>query len=161
MNDYILVGKITDTHGIKGELRIKSDFENKNVFNPNNTLYIGEDKIPEEITSYRVHKDFDMVTFKNYSNINEVLKYLKEFVYIKRSSLNLKDDEYVLSDLIGLDIVEDDIILAKVVDYINNNGQVLLQLDNNKYIPKVDEYIIKVDIKNKKIITKNVKSLFL
>ena len=69
MNDYILVGTIVNTHGIKGELRILSDFSRKEVFNKGNHLYIGEEKILEEITSYRTHKQFDMVTFKNYNNI--------------------------------------------------------------------------------------------
>ena len=161
MNDYVFVGIIKDTHGIKGELKIVSDFERKDIFNPSNTIYIGNNKICEEIVTYRVHKNFDMITLKGYTNINEVLKYLKEKVYIKRSSLDLKEDEYILEDLIGLSVKEDNCEIGKVIDYINNNGQILLKLDNNIYIPKVDEYIIKVDIKNNEIITKNVKSLFL
>ena len=161
MNNYILVGKIVDTHGIKGELRIKSDFENKNIFNVGNRLYLGPNHIEEEITSYRVHKDYDMVTFKGYNNINEVLKYMKENVFINRDDLNLKENEYILNDLIGLNVIENNETIGIVKDYINNNGQVLLVLDNGKYIPKVDEYIIKVDLNKKEIQTKNVKSLFL
>ena len=85
MNDYIKVGKIINTHGIKGELRILSNFQYKDrIFKPNITLYIGENKIPEIIKTYRHHKDYEMVTFNNYNNINEVLKYLKSNVYIKR-----------------------------------------------------------------------------
>src|SRR5574344_1152481 len=105
MNKEILIGKIVDTHGIKGELRIRSDFELKDqVFKPGFIIYIGDNRIPEVIKSYRHHKEFDMVTLADYHNINEVLKYLKEMVYIKREDLLIKKDDYLLSDLIGLEI---------------------------------------------------------
>ena len=42
MNEYILIGKIVQTHGIKGELRIRSNFEMKDrVFKKGFNLYIG------------------------------------------------------------------------------------------------------------------------
>ena len=76
--EYLYVGRIVNTHGIKGELRIKSDFDyNEKVFKPGITLYIGKFYTPEVITSFRHHKEFEMVTFKGYDNINQVLKYLK------------------------------------------------------------------------------------
>ena len=70
----IYIGKIVNTHGIKGELRILSNFSSKNkVFIPQMPIYIDNQK--EIINSYRHHKMFDMITLKNYNNINEVLKY--------------------------------------------------------------------------------------
>ena len=107
MNNYILVGKIVNTHGIKGEIRILSSFDRKDLaFKVGNSLYIGDNKIEEKINTYRVHKEFDMVSFERYSNINEVLKYLKQNVYIKREDLKLNDNEYILEDLINMDIID-------------------------------------------------------
>ena len=58
---YVYIGKIVNTHGIKGELRILSDFKYKDkVFKSNMLIYIGKDKIEEKIVSYRKHKNFDM-----------------------------------------------------------------------------------------------------
>ena len=164
MNKYILVGKIVNTHGIKGELRIKSSFEKKDiVFKKGNHLYIGNDKVEETINTYRVHKEFDMVTFDGYTNINEVLKYLKEYVYFKRDDLKLNDDDYVLEDLIDMDIVDNDEFLGKVVNFIYNNGNTLLEIDGNKkfYIPVNSSYIKSVDLNNKIITTNNAKDLIL
>ena len=88
--NYILIGKIVNTHGIKGELRIISDFPYKDrVFKNNFNIYIGKDKINEVINTYRHHKIFDMITLKNYNNINEVLKYKGSLVYINRLDLKL------------------------------------------------------------------------
>ena len=65
MNDYVCIGKIVNTHGIKGELRILSDFELKNkVFKKGVNLYVGPEKQEFTITGYRHHKMFDMVTLK-------------------------------------------------------------------------------------------------
>ena len=62
MNDYVCIGKIVNTHGIKGELRILSDFELKNkVFKKGVNLYVGPEKQEFTITEYRHHKMFDMV----------------------------------------------------------------------------------------------------
>ena len=164
MNNYILVGKIVNTHGIKGELRILSSFDRKDlVFVKGNSLYIGNDKVKETINTYRVHKEFDMVTFDGYSNINEVLKYLKENVYIKREDLKLNKDEYILEDLIDLDIIDNGICLGKVSNFIYNNGNTLLEVTGEKkfYIPVNSNYIDKVDLDSKKIITNNAKDLII
>ena len=133
MNNYILIGKIVNTHGIKGELRILSKFERKDlVFNKSNHLYIGEDKKEEIINTYRVHKGFDMVTFDGYDNINQVLNYLNKNVYFKKEDLMLKDNEYILEDLIDLDIIDNGIFLVNVVNFIYNNGNTLLEVTGIK-----------------------------
>ena len=50
MDEYVYIGKIVNTHGIKGELRLLSDFKYKDrVFLENRKIYIGEDKIEETI----------------------------------------------------------------------------------------------------------------
>ena len=76
----VYLGKIVSTHGIKGELKIKSTFPYKEkAFRIGNHLIIEEKKY--EIKTYRVHKQFDMVTLDNYHDINEVLFLLKKNVY--------------------------------------------------------------------------------
>lgn len=164
MNNYVNIGKIVNTHGIKGELRILSDFDKKElVFKKDFNIYIGNSYIKETINTYRVHKEFDMITLKNYSNINEVLKYKGLNVYIKREDLKLNADEYIISDLLGFNVLDDNKILGKVIDFVYNKQSTLLVVQglSKFYIPLVDEYIIKVDLDNKQIITKNAKDLII
>lgn len=162
--DYIWIGKIVNTHGIKGELRIKSDFDRKDlVFKEGFRIYIGKEKKKEIITSYRVHKDFDMVRLNGYTNINEVLKYIKSDVFIDRNDLNLNNDEILLNDLIGMEVKDNNEIIGKITDYVYNNSNILLVVlsDKNFYIPYKSNYIIKVDKQNRIVYTKNVKDLIL
>lgn len=153
--DYIFIGKIVSTHGIKGEVKIISDFfEKDKIFKKGFKLYITPLYHEEVINTYRVHKNYDMVTFNGYNDINEILKYIGMGVYIKRSDLDLKEDEYLLSDLIGYAVYDNNKLLGKVSN-ISFNNNVLLKIDDIFYIPFIDEFIEKVDVKTKKIMTRN------
>ena len=161
---YLYVGKIVNTHGIKGELRIRSNFDKKElVFKPGVTLYIGEGYVPEKIVSYRPHKEFDMVVFEGYNNINQVLNYLKLNVYVKKEDLNLDENDYVLEELVGLNIVENGEVLGKVAEIVYNGSSVLLSVSalKNFYIPHVSQYIKNVDFDKGEIEVSNAKDLIL
>lgn len=86
----VYVGRIVSTHGIKGEIRILSDFEFKDkVFVAGKRLII--DHKEYEIKSYRKHKQFDMVTLNDYKDINDVLFLLKKNVYMLEDDIELGD----------------------------------------------------------------------
>lgn len=164
MNSYICIGKIINTFGIKGELKILSDFEYKDrVFAKEFNVYIGVNKQKEIVATHREHKGHDLLTFKGYTNINEVLKYKGEKIYILRDDLKLNDREYLLSDLIDLEVYEDEKLLGIVKDYDSSLNYTLLKIEGNKtfYIPLVDRYIKNIDIKMKKIETINGSDLIL
>ncbi len=162
--EYILIGKIVNTHGIKGELRIKSNFLMKErVFKPGMNFYIGKDKTLEQVTSYRHHKEFEMVCLAGYDNINQVLKYLKSNVYVKKDDLSLKEDEYILEELVGFKVIEDKEVLGKIKEIMYNNSNVLLYVEAEKsfYIPNNRHFIKKVDMVNKEVIVENARGLIL
>ena len=113
---YLLIGKIVNTHGIKGEVRLLSNFKFKEkVFVDDFVIYIGKDKHREVINSYRHHKQFEMITMKGITNINDVLKYKGDNVYIDRLDLKLECDEYLDEDLINFNVIVNDEIVGKVV----------------------------------------------
>ncbi len=152
--DYVYIGKIVNTHGIKGELRLLSDFKYKDrVFLANRKIYIGENHEEEIIESYRHHKIFDMITLKGYNNINEVLKYLNCNVYVKKFDLSLTANEYLESDLVDLNIILDNKEVGKVlaIKKVGKDNKVIEALINNQriLIPYHNNFIRKVDLANK------------
>ncbi len=159
--DLVYIGKIVNTHGIKGELKIKSDFEKKElVFKVGNKIII--DKEEHTIRSYRYHKIFDMITIDEYDNINDVLCYVGKNVYVSRDSLKLKEKDYLLSDLIGLDVVFNDKVYGIVKDYSNDvNPLLLINYDKDYYIPINKKFIKEVDLTNKKLIVDNIEGLII
>ena len=120
---YRYIGRLVNTHGIKGEVRILSDIDYKDlVFKKGFNLYIGSKKEKETINTYRVHKNFDMVTFVGINNINDVLKYKGEDVYVLRSDIEgVVTDE----DFIGLDVYTDKYI-GKVTSILKGYNDILV-----------------------------------
>ena len=161
--EYIYVGRIVNTHGIRGEVRILSDFKYKSrVFVCGNTIYIGNEKIKEVIASYRFHKIFDMITLEGISNINDVLKYKGKKIYVLRDELHLAKGEYLGSDLIGLDVLVHGRIVGKVIAYLDDIHQdkIVVNKDNLKYyVPFVDDIIENINIEDGNISIKDIKGL--
>jgi len=155
----VFIGDIVNTHGIKGELRILSDFKYKEaVFKENQKLYIGKRKQEVVIKTYRRHKIYDMVTFVDVDSINDAIAFKGDEVFVKREDLNI--DGYVDEDIIGLDVFVEQNLVGKVEDIIKNKQEILLikGKTKNHMVPFVEE-LVTVDLKNKKIIIKSVEGL--
>ena len=147
----ILIGKIVSCHGIKGELRIISNFEYKDkVFKVGNKLIIDDKEYT--IRTYRVHKNFDMVTLDDYNDINEVLFLLKKNVYYPKEKLSLDDNQVLDEDLIKYEVLTNDNKkgIIKEIFYASETNKILRVLfDKEVLIPM--NFIKKID-KEKKCI---------
>jgi 16S rRNA processing protein RimM len=159
--EFITVGKIVSTHGIKGELKILSDSDFRSVrFKKGATIYINYEKsqTPCQITSYRTHKNFDLVTINNLLSINDVEKYIGCMVSVDKSSLGLlEENEYYFDDLLGLEVcLEDGTLVGQIIDVLDlPQGEVIvIERKNQKdaMIPFVVEFVKEVT-KDKVIIT--------
>ena len=151
--EYIKIGKIVSTHGIKGEIRIISDFEYKDkVFVVGNKLMI--DNKEYEIKSYRVHKNFDMVTLDDYNDINQVLFLIKKEVYFNKELLHLNDNEILDEDLINFQVLttEGKKGIIKEIFLASPTNKILrIFLDKEILVPFKSPIIKKID-KNNKIV---------
>jgi len=156
--NLIYIGKLVNTHGLKGEVRIISDFKYKdNVFKINNNLYINNKKY--NIKSYRKHKIYDMVNLLGIDNIDDALLLKNSNVYIDKDEY--KFDGYLDEEIIGLDVYDDLDYKGKVVDIYNAGYNDILVVEGKKrhMIPYRDEFIDKIDIVNKKIFISYIKGL--
>lgn len=163
--EYIHIGNVVNTHGIKGEIRIISYFEHKDkVFVPNNYIYIGDLRDEYRITSYRKHKNYDMIMLEGYNNINQVLYLLKQKVYVKKAELSLKANEYCYSELIGFEVFVKEEKKGFVSDiYLIDQVRRIMEVKTNNGIVKVpihDDFIKSVDTRDKKIVLEVPEGLF-
>lgn len=155
-------GYTTMTHGIKGELKCFTDFEKKEIVLKENFPIIIEDKI-YKITKVRAHKDYYLITINDLNDINLVENFRHKKIYIAKEDLKLGKDEFLIQELIGFSIIENEEELGKVKEIRYNKNGSLLSIKGNKnfFIPYQDEFIKKVDFKNKQIFTTNAKGLIL
>ena len=155
-------GYTTMTHGIKGELKCYTTFEQKEkVLTKGFPIYIKE--VRHEITSARPHKNHYLITIDHLKDINLVEDYRNQNIYIDRMDLHLKEEEFLFSDLVGFSIIEKEEILGIVQDILYNKSGIFLEVKNEKkyYIPWQDAFILKVNTKNKQILVQNTKGLML
>lgn len=161
---YVLIGKIVNTHALKGEVRLLSDFKYKSkVFIPNMKIYVGKDKVEETIRTYRHHKMFEMITMNGYDDINQVLKYKGDYVFVNKDDIKLGANEYLDEDIIGLRVIVDNQDMGVVKRIENHNGNEILIVNNinkNYLIPYNFDIIVNVDLKKKEMCVKNISGLF-
>lgn len=156
--EFINVGKIVNTHGLKGEIRIISDFKyKKNVFKKDNIVYINKEKYI--INSYRFHKIYDMITLMDINDIETSEKFKGLNIYINRD--DYKFNGYLDEDLIGLEVYDKDNYKGVVLEILKTNTNDLLVIDGKRrhMVPNIKEFVKEVDIKNKKIYIEYIRGL--
>ena len=145
--DKVYIGKIVNTHGIKGEIRIISDFLYKEkAFKVGTDIYIDEQKYL--IHSYRRHKNFDMITLDGFDDINEVLKFMKKAVYKRKEDLNLSKNEILDEDLINYKVIDKSgkCGIIKEIFYASSSNKILrVVFDKEVLIPLFSPMIKKID----------------
>lgn len=157
--DYIKIGWIMNTHGIKGGVKVHPLTDDIDRFNSLGTIYLGENKIKATIEKVKHSKGLVMLKFKEFNNINEVLAFKDNYIYIDESDkVDLPKGHYFIFDII--DCVVFDIkgnrigIVVDVIQYASNDVYVINNPEKNKeyLIPAVKEFFVNIDILNKKII---------
>jgi len=145
------IGLYTGTHGLKGEIKILSDFSRKDlVFKPGFKIYINN--IEYIIETHRVHKTYNMVILKDINDIKDIIDFRGSYVYINKSDLN---NVFLEEDLIdGYSICANN-KTYKIESFMKNPKQTLIKLENNKIIPFVSEFITDID-SDKKIVYMNI-----
>lgn len=159
MDNLLYIGFISGCFGLKGELKVISDSNHLDkVFKINNYLYIDNNKY--KIINYHMHKNYHLITFEGYDDINKCDNFIKKDVYVNKNDLNLKNDEYLYIELIGFKIVDEGEKIG-VVDEILLNKNTTFIKSGNLIIPLNAIYFDRVDTSNQTIYVKNSKELCL
>ncbi len=159
--EYLTLGKIVKAFGIKGEAKIYSSTHFRTQrYKKNNKVFLYDEKNDKRITltvkSHRIDGDFDMVSFKEINDINELLPYVNFLVQVEKDSSLLSKDTYFYSDLVGLEVYDEngDFIgkVKKVEEYASYQTLRLESDEKDVLIPFVKAFIKEIDLDNHKII---------
>jgi 16S rRNA processing protein RimM len=157
------VGKIVNTHGVRGEVRVisKTDFAEER-YEPGNKLYIfkegSNDPIEVVVDSHRVHKNFDLLTFEGMHSIQDVEQFKGSLLKVDENQLSeLDEGEYYFHEIIGCHMYTDQgeeigkihEILATGANDVwivkRNGGKDLL-------VPYIEDIVKEINIEEKKVI---------
>lgn len=156
MEQRFKVGEIANTHGIRGEVKVYPTTDDVKRFKKLKTctLDTGKGEIELHVESCKFFKQFAILKFKEFNDINEVERYKHCGLYVDREhAVKLQRDEYYIADLIGITVYnEDDTVLGTLKDVIETgaNDVYLVKMEDGRelMIPALKECILDVDIEN-------------
>ncbi|MFS0751869.1 ribosome maturation factor RimM [Oceanobacillus sp. 1P07AA] len=153
------IGKIVNTHGIRGEVKVVriTDFEDR--FTPGNKVYLQDENNykPLTIDTHRVHKGFDLIQFKGYGNINDVEAFKGLMLSIDEDQLtDLEEDAYYYHEIVGCKVITTDgAELGKVKEILSPGANDVWVVQRVKakdlLIPYIEQVVKEVDIDNQLI----------
>lgn len=153
----ILIGKIVNIHGIKGEVKIYPYTDDIENLAKTKIVYLDKNLKQKYNISCRVQKNMLLVKIKGIDTIEQAEKLRNKEVYVSRESLDeLEEGSYYIEDLLGLEIVDMNDNHIGTLKYIWSTGandvyEVETKEHGNIYLPAIKQVIKKVDIENKKI----------
>ena len=159
MEEYLQVGVISNTHGIRGEVKVFPTTDDparfkklKNVF-----LDTGKEYLELEIEQVKFFKQFVILKFKGYDTINDVERYKQKSLIVDREhAVKLKKNEYFIADLLGLSVyTENDDPLGTLTDVLQTgaNDVYVVKMEEQKevLIPAIRECILEVDMETRRM----------
>lgn len=168
MKKFVSVGKILNFHGIKGQAKVGFTKNQEDFFCSLDKVFVKKDNeyLPLIIKNSRLHKNIALVQFEGINSIDELLEYKGAFLYVEEETIreNLEEDEFLIDELVSLEVFDQNGEKKGFVVGVSNNGASdLLSVKTNSkkivLIPFVKAIVTDVSIKDKKIIINNIEGL--
>ncbi len=154
MISELQVGVITQTHGIKGEVKVFPTTDDASRFKKLKqvTMDTGKERLHMEIEGVKFFKQYVILKFKGFDSINDIEKYKSAKLYVTRdNAVRLKKDEYFIADLVGLRVVtEEGETFGRLSDVMTtgaNDVYVVEREDGTEVLlPAIKECVRKIDM---------------
>ncbi|KQX69271.1 ribosome maturation factor RimM [Paenibacillus sp. Root444D2] len=156
----VTVGRIVNSHGIRGELKVVPETDFPERFDKGNALIIVDSQnkqTPVTVQTSRLHKNMFILQFDQFSNINEVEKFKGSLLKIEaKDQQPLEEGEYYYHEIIGCKVVTEEgqelgLVSEVLTPGANDVWVVSLPKGKQLLLPVIDDVILDVDIANKTI----------
>lgn len=146
---YLEAGKIVNTHGIAGEVKVIPWCDAPEFLLEFDRFYI--DGQPLRVHSARVHKQNVLLMLEGICNINDAMCLKEKIIYINRADINLPEGKHFLADLFGLEVREAETgrVLGSIADILTppaHEVYVVQGGDREYLIPAVDAFIVQTNV---------------
>ena len=145
---FLEAGKIVNTHGVQGEVKIVPWCDSPEFLCGFDTLYL--DGAPIKVLSARAHKGNVLVRLSGVSDINDAMRLKGKIVSIDRTGVELPEGRHFLADLLGLEVREADTgeVLGVVADILTPPAHEVYVVRGERefMIPAVDEFVKEIDV---------------
>ncbi len=156
MEELLQVGIISSTHGVRGEVKVFPTTDDVRRFKKLREVLLdtGREHINLKIESVKFFKQFAILKFQGYDQINDIEKYKGKSLFVTRdNAVKLKKDEYFIADLIGVEVIADDDSLKGTIRDVMQTGAndvYVIDLADGRelLLPAIKECVLEVDLQN-------------
>ncbi len=152
---FLEIGKIVSTHGIKGEMRMQAWCDDPAMLGKMKVLYLDGGKEEFKISSAKVHKNIVILKIKGVDDIDTANTYRNKILFANRNQFKLGENDYFIQDLIGMTVLDADnesICYGKIIDVTETGANDVYHIKDDegkiKYAPAIAKVVIDTDIDN-------------
>ena len=156
MEEFLQVGVISSTHGIRGEVKVFPTTDDPARFKKlkNVLLDNGRERLELEVQSVKFFKQFVIVKFRGIDNINDIEKYKGKSLLVPREdAVELGEDEYYIADLMGMEVFTEEGRFGVLKDVMETGANEVYIIDSDEHgevlVPAIHDCILDVNIEEK------------
>ncbi|MBE5875029.1 MAG: ribosome maturation factor RimM [Lachnospiraceae bacterium] len=154
MEERFQVGVITSTHGVRGEVKVYPTTDDPKRFKRLKEIILdtGKEQLILEIEGVKFFKQFVILKFKGFDNINDIEKYRQKSLYVTReNAVRLRKDEYFIADLMGLKVIdEEDKEIGVLKDVMETGANDVYEITMNDgrelLLPAIKQCVLEVNV---------------
>lgn len=151
LKQYLEVGKITNTHGVMGEVKVQPWCDSPEFLCQFDTLYVDEAYIPVKVERARPHKNMVILKLEGVTDMNGALAMRNAILHIDRKDVVLPEGSFFLADIEGLEArdAETGKVLGKIAEILTlpaNNVYVIRGGERELMIPAVPAFVAETNV---------------
>ena len=156
MEQLLQVGVITQPHGVRGEVKVFPTTDDPVRFKKLKKVILdtGKEKLDLEVEHVKFFKQFVIVKFKEFDNINDIERYKRGPLLVTReNAVPLEEDEYFVADMIGMKVItEDGTEFGTLSDVMETGANDVYVIDSKEHgevlMPAIKECVLNVDMES-------------
>ncbi len=165
MEKYLEVGKIVNTHGVRGDVKVIPWCDTANFVCNFETLYTKNGERSFKVTRARVLGNMAILRFEGIDNPNKADELRQTVLYIDRDDAKLPEGSYFVADLIGLEVYDEQgKLYGKIKDVLKTGANDVYEIEGENstlyYIPAIPSVVLNTDIENEKMTIYPMEGLF-
>ncbi len=166
-NNFVSIGKILNFHGVQGEAKLGYSKNREEFLSQIKEVYVQLDNEYKKLEVLRIRftPKCGIIKFKGIDTLNDILEYKNKLVFVTEETARsfLEEDEFLIDELVGLEVYDGEKKVGSVVGVSNNGASDLLSVKNLDkkicLVPFVKAIVLSVDIKNRKVQINNLEGL--
>ena len=166
IKNYLELGQIVSTHGVKGEVRFDPWCDSPEFVKKFKTLYFDADgEKPVKVNSARPHGNIAILMLDGVTTVDEAKALRGTVLYMKRSDARLPRGSYFIQELIGCRVIDADNgkIYGEITDVIGtgvNDVYCIKTASGEVLFPAVKEFIVSTDVEAGEVKVRPIKGIF-